>query len=227
MTVTAIIPARSGSKAIPNKNMSMFRNKPLVGWTIEESFKSVDITVVTTDSMTIGQYAADLTAHVVKRPESLAQDHVHAIEPVIHAMNWCELPDDETVVMLLPTSPLRTAQDIRNALRLHKQYDKNVVSLCETSPLQSMRYMNGIEIIYPNIGEVRARNAQRQSVEKTYVVNGAIFVSKAGLLRKFRTFHIDSVLGYVMPKYRSIDVNDYEDLTVANKLYELEREQLV
>lgn len=129
MDVLAIITARGGSKRLPGKNIMDFCGKPLIAWTIEAAKDCYRI-VVTTDSEEIASISNDCGAEVITRPGELATDDARSIEVVIHALSILEW---ETNYMLLqPTSPLRTSEDIKKAYNLFKITGaRNVVSVNE------------------------------------------------------------------------------------------------
>src|SRR5690606_1767159 len=120
----------------------------------------------------------------------------------------------------LPTSPLRTAQDIRLAVSMFLERDAvSVVSVCDLGKyMTNLRHLDGnrLEYVAPEVD----RNAQRQGMKKLYGVNGSIFLAKPEPLRKHGTFHMEGALGCVMDPLRSIDINSPEDLLLARRLHE-------
>jgi N-acylneuraminate cytidylyltransferase len=120
-SIIAIIPARGGSKAIPNKNIINFCSKPLLAWTIEQAFKSkyIDDVYVTTDSNLIKEVSRKYGAKVIYRPKKLATAKSSSEKALVHAIKKIEnfVPID-IVVFLQATSPLRENQDIDNAIKL-------------------------------------------------------------------------------------------------------------
>ena len=129
MDVLAIITARGGSKRLPGKNIKMLHGKPLIAWTIEAA-KDCYRTVVTTDSKEIAAIGKHYGCEVLMRPDELARDDTRSIEVIIHALSRLEW--ESNFVLLQPTSPLRTSEDIINAYNLFKVTGaRNVVSINE------------------------------------------------------------------------------------------------
>ena len=125
MKVLGLIPARGKSKGIPRKNIKNLCGKPLIAWTIEESLKSkkLDNVVVSTDDEEIADIAQKYGADVpFMRPAELAGDSTSGIDTVLHAID--ELPDFDSVLLLQPTSPLRTSTDIDSIINF--AFSKNV-----------------------------------------------------------------------------------------------------
>jgi N-acylneuraminate cytidylyltransferase/CMP-N,N'-diacetyllegionaminic acid synthase len=137
ITVLGIIPARGGSKSVPNKNIAMLASKPLIAYTIQAALdaKNIDRTIVSTDSQKIGDTALTYGAELpFLRPSELAQDDTPGIEPILHAVCWLDENEGyrpDYVMVLQPTSPLRTNQDIESAVQLAQEREADsVVSVC-------------------------------------------------------------------------------------------------
>src|SRR5690554_6446866 len=134
--ILALIPARGGSKGLPRKNLRLLGGKPLIAWTIEEAVKSGCFAevAVSTDDNEIAAAAKDYGARVpFLRPAELARDDTKGIEVVLHAMDWYETNEwaFDLLMLLQPTSPLRTAEDIRAALGVFSEKQAAaVVSVC-------------------------------------------------------------------------------------------------
>lgn len=222
--IVAVIPARGGSKGIPRKNLVDLGGKPLIQWTIEAAIESraLDRVIVSTEDVEIAACARSAGAEVpFLRPPELAEDSVHAVHVVLHALDWLTharqaAPDG--VMMLLPTAPLRLPDDIRGAVNLFDQHHANsVISVVDLGKyLTNLRFMDGNQLIVTAPSE--SRNAQRQGLRKLYSVNGSIFLAKPEVLYAAGTFHVPSALGYVMHPLNSVDINSYEDLELARLL---------
>ncbi|URK17352.1 acylneuraminate cytidylyltransferase family protein [Thalassospira sp. GO-4] len=125
MKFLGIIPARSGSKRLPNKNLMLCNRKPLIGWTCEAAKESasIDLCIVSTDSLEIMETANSFgIASPFIRPEELSNDEATSLSVVKHALDWADehcdankQPRFDAVILLQPTSPLRTGDDIRRA----------------------------------------------------------------------------------------------------------------
>jgi CMP-N,N'-diacetyllegionaminic acid synthase len=230
VTTLAVIPARGGSKAVPRKNVQPLAGQPLVAWSIgaARGARLVDRVIVSTDDEEIAATARSAGAEVpFLRPPALAGDTVHSVHAVLHALDWLEASEGEvpdTVVMLLPTSPLRTAADIDFAIKiLQRDSPPSVISVMAVSPQGSLRRLRNGRLV-PLVGEGE-RNFQRQDVEALYAVNGSIYVAATTALRDHRSFHIDGAVGYVMAKRHSIDINTAEDFAMAEALAPLRDEE--
>ncbi|MBI2047659.1 MAG: acylneuraminate cytidylyltransferase family protein, partial [Parcubacteria group bacterium] len=179
----AIIPARGGSKGIPRKNIKLLADKPLIAYSIEAALGSrlLDRTVVSTDDEEIARVAKELSTEVVVRPKELAGDKT-PMEPVLkYVVDFLEkenyIPD--TVVLLQPTSPLRTATHVDGALKkfLAGDFD-SLVSIFKI-------YNNRLEIdkndlVTPTFTESKNRDKRPPAIFE----NGAIYISKIDLIKK-------------------------------------------
>ena len=231
MTILAVIPARGGSKAIPRKNLRPLAGRPLIAWTIAAALEAqrVDRVLVSTDDREIAEVARAAGAEVpFLRPAELAGDAVHSVHAVLHALDWLEQHQGsvpETTVMLLPTSPLRSAGDLDQAVEaLETAGAPSVISVCASgAPFGSLRWLrNGrLEALDQNA----YRNFQRQDVEQLYAVNGSIYVASTAALRQHESFHIDGAVGSIMSKRHSIDINTLEDFAIAEALLPLGEEE--
>ena len=221
--IVAVIPARGGSKGILGKNLVEVGDKPMIAWSIEAALSSeaIDRLIVSTDSEDIARVARDAGAEVpFMRPSFLALDEVHAVEVVLHVLDWLRKEEGvvpEGVMMLLPTSPLRRSEDIQGAVELFRSRGaQSVVSVVDLGKyMTNLRYMRGeqLEMVDPS----ENRNAQRQGLEKLYSVNGSIFLARTSVLIDRGTFHVDGALGYKMDAIASIDINEPEDLFFARQ----------
>ena len=124
MTVLAVVPARGGSKRLFRKNVQPLAGKPLVAWTIEaaRAARSIVRVVVSTEDDEIAKCAVAHGAEVpIMRPAELAADETPGIEPILHMVRWLETQEGycpDVVMILQPTSPLRTSDDIEASLAL-------------------------------------------------------------------------------------------------------------
>ncbi|MEK5325859.1 acylneuraminate cytidylyltransferase family protein [Aeribacillus sp. FSL M8-0254] len=223
--ILAIIPARGGSKGIPKKNIKLLKGKPLIAWTIEEAKKScfLDKIIVSTDDEEIMKVAKKWGAEVpFLRPSELAQDDTPGIAPVLHALEY--FLDYEYVVVLQPTSPLRLAEDIDNAIYLCEKNKSNFcVSVMESKIIPEWMFrINNRGVLEPlnSNGEIPY---QRQKIKKTYVLNGAVYVGRKEALIKTQSFLTPETIPYIMPSKRSIDIDDIIDFEFCE--YILERNE--
>jgi len=224
--IISIIPARGGSKGIPRKNTILLCNKPLISYTINSSLKSknIDRTFVSTEDEEIAEISRNYGAEIIKRPIELAQDDSHRrdaikhlLETLIKNVNY----NPEIIVLLQPTSPLRTSNDIDNAIELFLNNDcDSVVSVCDSSgePYWSLKIKNNF--IEPLFGWNDFLYKRRQDLPTSYILNGAIFITTPENFYKYNSLINDRTLPYIMPRERSIDIDEKIDLKIAKILLE-------
>lgn len=218
----AIIPARSGSKGLPRKNIKPLCGRPLIYYTIREAFKSkyISKTIVSTEDEKISEISNEYNAEVIKRPLHLAEDETPTIDVIFHVLQILKTKKfkPKVVVLLQPTSPLRNAQDIDNAMELFIKSDcESVVSVCKTehSIYWSFKIDNGY---LQSIFEGNYLKMRRQDLPKIYRPNGAIYISTPEMLRKYNSFYCSKIIPNVMPPERSLDIDDEIDFMLAELL---------
>ena len=228
--ILGIIPARGGSKSIPNKNITNVLGKPLISYTIESALKAqedgfIDELIVSTDSIMI-QNEVKRIADIVPftRPSEISRDDSLSIEYVIHAIDYYRSIGVKftDVIVLQPTSPLRNSQDISNAIKIYLK--KNVKSLISCY-LDNSINLNKLYHVEDEIGfgvsNDHYKGVRRQETKPLYVRNGAIFITKVSYLIKNHYLVSKNPLVYVMPKSRSIDIDHKQDLIDVIKYFEL------
>jgi CMP-N,N'-diacetyllegionaminic acid synthase len=219
MNILGIIPARGGSKGIPKKNIKHISGKPLIAWTIDAALKSKHLTkvVVSTDSPEISSISKDFGAQVpFLRPSEIARDDTPGVEPILHALSL--LPSFEAVVVLQPTSPLRTSQDIDNCILLGLEKSANsAVSVTASSSHPFWSYKLGTNMRLESfINEVNL--SRRQDLPEAYALNGAVYYAKKEWLIRNKSLMGSDTVGYVMPPDRSIDIDTELDWKIAEML---------
>lgn len=221
--ILAIIPARGGSKGIPQKNLCTLGAHSLVGRAILEAKKSTRINklILSSDDMGIIEEAKKYDCEVpFIRPKFLAEDHSSGIDPVIHALH--EFMDYDVIVLLQPTSPFRQVEDIDKCIEMFFENEgkSSVVSVNELDKKPDwMFYMNSEQSLIPILENAKI-NKNRQAYKKSYILNGAVYVSSRELLLKERSFMTPDTRAYIMPKWRSIDIDTPQDLWLAQKIEE-------
>lgn len=221
--VIAVIPARAGSKRLPNKHILLFNGKPLITWTIEAAVESelFDEVVVNTDCQKIAAIARQYGAKVpFIRPPYLAEDNTPTIDVLNHTLEWYRAKQTffSEVVLLQPTSPLRDKTAIKEAWELYTQSQaESVVSICELEhPIQwtyNLSEKLGVTALFED------NNKRRQEYEKNYRLNGAIYITKSNLIIEGKEFlSASKSVGYVMPKFQSVDIDEKEDFLIAEFL---------
>lgn len=220
--VLALITARGGSKGLPRKNVLLAGGKPLLAWTVDAAISAecVERVVLSSDDHEIMDAARSAGCDVpFCRPAHLASDVATSIDVVLHALD--QLPGYEYVVLLQPTSPLRTAADIDAAFKLMIESGApSCVSACEVdqSPYLMFRTKDGnkVERLLPEDSRV----IRRQDLPLIYVLNGAIYIARVDWLRQSKSFLGEGCIAYVMTKERSLDIDNAEDFEIFRRKVE-------
>jgi len=231
-TLLAIIPARSGSKGLPGKNVVTLCGKPLLGWPIKAARKSkyVDKVIVSTDDEYIAKIAKEEGAETpFIRPTELATDTATSISVIEHAISFEELHGHKYhyIVLLEPTSPLTDNEDIDEAM---EKLDSNrpiadaivgVSKLEQADPLFTI-VINQAGIIQPCHEREFSLPKRRQDISEHYFFDGSLYISDISVLLERKTFYHDRTLPYIVPKWKAFEVDDIVDLicieAIMNKL---------
>lgn len=225
MSVVAVIPARGGSKGIPRKNLVRIAGRPLIASTIGAAREaaSVDRVLVSTDDSEIASVARELGAEVpFLRPPGLADDAAPILWVLQHALAWLESRSVvvEALVLLQPTSPLRTGRHIEEAIALFRSTPaSSVVSVVEVphqfNPVSVMKLSTQGTLTPFFKDQVFA--TRRQDKPKAYARNGpAVLVSHPDTLRSGELYGI-SCLPYLMSQEDSLDIDTPQDLLLAEQ----------
>ncbi len=214
----AIIPARGGSKGLPRKNLRRLLGKPLILWTVEAALDSasVDRVVLSTDDEEIAACVSGTSdVEVRERPKHLATDEAGTVDVVLDVVDHYALADDDLIVLLQPTSPLRNAVDIDDAMA---EYEKggcdSVVSVRNGDRKAFWTFYLEDGMLRPLFNFPRTH---RQTLPPTYLPNGAIYIIGAGDLREQGSFITGRCRPYVMPEGRSVDIDAAKDLVEAQR----------
>lgn len=217
----AIIPARSGSKGLKDKNILPLAGKPLIAYSIEAAKESgqFEEIMVSTDSERYAQTAREWGASVpFLRSEATATDTASSWDAVREVLEGYRRlgRSFDSVCLLQPTSPLRTAEDIRGAYELYRKVARvAVVSVCEAdhSPL----WCNHLPEDQSLAGFIpRAADAPRQKAGKYYRLNGAVYIVETGALLEDDFLYRKGSYAYIMPREHSVDIDTAEDFRLAS-----------
>lgn len=219
--IICLIPARGGSKGLKRKNIKLFAGEPLIAHTIKAAINSklIDKVYVSTEDEEISQISKKYGSLVIKRPKELARDETKTIEVLIDFLNTLNLNNDKIIILLQPTSPLRTTEDIDNAIRIFLEGQcESVISVCNLnhSPLWSFKLENNYLKSFFNQDFLEKR---RQELPSLYTPNGAIYISTPNILNKYLSFFGDKIIPYLMPFERSIDIDSEEDFNLAEIIF--------
>lgn len=220
----AIIPARSGSKGLKDKNIKLLNGKPLLAYSIEEAIKSkcFDTVFVSTDSKKYADIAKKYGAEVpFLRSKNNARDKSDAWSVVRETLdNYDKLGKRfDTFTYLQPTSPLRTSKDIKNAYKLYKELKANsIVSVCETEVSPLYCYKLPKNNLLSKVLNVENENKRRQDIGTYYTMNGAIYLSNVNNFLKTNDIFKKRCYAYVMEKKSSIDIDDELDFKFVESL---------
>ncbi len=220
----AIIPARSGSKGLKDKNIRLLNGKPLLAYTIEAALKSrcFDKVMVSTDSKKYAKIAEEYGAEVpFLRSKETSQDSTSPWEVMKEVLeNYKAMGEEfDTFALLQPTSPLRNAKDIKNAYaELEEKRANAVVSMCELEC--SMHLVNTLPKSLSMKGFISNEqyNKRRQEIRPYYHFNGAIYISKVKSFMKHMNIYDDKCYAYIMDRNRSYDIDDKDDLKIVEAL---------
>lgn len=212
--VIAVIPARGGSKSLPRKNLLLAGGRPLIAWTILAAQKSnaIDYLALSSeDSEIIAVAEAWGCSAPFRRPDELSTDTASTIDVVLHALE--QLPGYDYVILLQPTSPLRTEYDIDKAFALLEATGApSCVSICEVDKSPYLMYLLGNDKTITSVMPQLPTLMRRQDLPATYVLNGAIYIANVDWLRKNKKFITSETVAYEMDRERSIDIDTKEDL---------------
>ena len=219
MNTIAIIPARSGSKGILNKNIKKLGGHPLIAWSIRASFLCPEIskTIVTTDSEEYASIAKDYGAEVpFLRPDIISQDNSTDLEFLEHYLEFikssCQKVD--TIAHIRPTTPFRKPSLLSEAIRIFSQ-DSNCSALRSAHEMSETSYKtfeicsNGyFKRIMADDNDLEGANRSRQSYPKTYYPNGYIDLLRTDLIENEKKIHGNAVIPFITPLTQEIDSND-------------------
>ncbi len=221
MKTIAVIPARAGSKRIPSKNTKILGNKPLIQWTIDaaKNVRNIDDILVSTDCPKIKELLRDEKRIIcLDRPSKLATDEASTMDVLFHVLdNQTKTNDGDLIVLLQPTSPLRSAAQIENAIQaFNPNKHDSLVSVKATSENPFHTYYVSESNIFP-VADKKFLLQRTQDHPKTLLLNGAIYIASKGYLNTNKSFVGDKLGFYEMDEISSIDIDELEDFERAEK----------
>lgn len=219
----AIITARGGSKGLPRKNILSVAGVPLIGLTIQAALNSENIhrVFVTTEDEEIKTVSLQFGAEVIDRPLELAADSTGSEEVLEHAIEQLATQNlkFDTVILLQPTSPLRTYKHINEAIQIFNQKKADcVISVFEPSHTPVKAYIEQHDGKITGLLGPDAPYTRRQDLPRSYQPNGAIYVFAVNKFMQQKKIPRDNVFPYVMTEFQSVDIDTYEDLIHVEQL---------
>ena len=225
--VIALIPARGGSKRFPGKNIAPFNGRPLSSWTLDFACNSniFDLIYLNTDIDEVISQAAD-DIKICPRPNELAHDNSTLLEVIQYTCTEEKLAEDDIVVLLPVTGPLRTTADIYNGLALFRESGANrtVVSVNENPyPAGMLWYKDESEHLEPVFPELYKTTLQKQKHKETYQFNDLFVIdSVAGFMDPDRNLFGLETLATVIPQERSMPIDYQYQFVLAEALHRLQ-----
>lgn len=218
----AIIPARGGSKRLPDKNIKLLGGKPLISHSIEAALKakSISAVMVSSDSEQILNIASSYNEVIIhQREKTLASDTATALELVEHI--YINLKDEYSfITLMLPTCPFRNSKHLDEGFSLLEDSDDGVISVTSYEfPISLNVPVNENYIELSENSPLITGNTRSQNHNPSYRPNGGFYISKWSSFDKYRNFWKGNVKYYLMNRINSIDIDDQIDLNIANMIF--------
>ena len=229
--VLAIIPARGGSKGLPGKNIRPLLGKPLIGWSIEHAQQSkyIDEICISTDSEEIASVAETFGVSVPElRPIELATDKTPSSAFIIYTIDRYKMMGKmfDYFILLEPTSPLRDVEDLDSLIEIlidNPQCD-SIVGVCKAEDVHPAFMVklseNGFLLPY----EDQMKTLRRQDLPDIFFFEGSVYVSKCDAYIQKKAFYHDKTLPYIVPKWKSFEVDDIVDFTIIEAMMRMKQE---
>ncbi len=221
LNIAAVIPARGGSKGIPNKNIVSICGHPLVSWSIHQakSSRRISSVWVSSDDFQILQISKNYGSNVIERPSELSNDNSSSESAWIHAINYLSnlmiFPD--LIVGMQATSPIRNYEDLDGAIEnfISKNYD-SLVTVTEIEDYFTWK-INKDGNLQPLNHDMNNRKP-RQQISSSYLENGSFYIFKPSLIKKFQNRLYGRVGMYLMDKHKSFQIDNAEDLKICSAI---------
>lgn len=223
MNIIAIIPARGGSKGIPQKNIIDLGGLPLLAWSIRvaRAAKVLDEVYVSTDDDEIAKIAKEYGARVpFLRPKELATDKATTVDAISHFILKLKLENNcpDIVVLLQPTQPFRSVETIIKAIEAYKLTGSGVVSVSRVAehPVLMRYFDKSTSVLTRLLGNVNS-TVRRQDFSEVYRVNGAVYVNSVEDYLQKKSLN-DNPIGVITTELEGVDIDTLDDLDYARFL---------
>lgn len=218
MNTICVIPARGGSKGIPKKNILEFCGKPLVVWSIEQAKASQYIknVYVSSDDKEILKISDESGAKSIKRPKKLAADFSTSEEALRHAIDHIQKSDKEkieAVVFLQATSPIRTSEDIDNAMKLF--ISERADSLLSAAKIEDFLMWELLQDGYRSVTYDYKNRGRRQDRKPYYLEHGSIYIFKPEIIEKYNNRLGGKIVIHIMDYWKSYQIDKPEDVEIC------------
>ena len=218
--VLAVIPARGASKGVPGKNLKRLAGCPLIEWSIRAARRSryIDRIIVSSEDAEIIAVAKSLECEApFVRSAVLAEDSARSIDVVLDAID--RVPGYDVVVLLQPTSPLRTADDIDGTLALLNDAPAAVTATNATAHPWLVYKPAPDGSLKAYVAPQTGASLRRQDLPPAVQLNGAVYAAEVSWLRKHQAFvHEDETRVWIMPAERSVDIDTPYDFETAERI---------
>ena len=221
----AIIPARGGSKGLKNKNILNIHHKPLIAWSIlfARQSKYIERCIVSTDSEEIADVSRQYGAEVpFIRDKHLATDSAKSSDVILDTIIRCKLDEEQNMLLLEPTSPYRTNEDmelIANQLKLTRTNKCVSVSVAKSDHYSFQYHRNkigGLKNIQPS---KNTNNVRRQEVDDTYYLNGTFYTSNIGKYIENPEFVDESTQSVITSYLSGLEIDTLEDFKLMKAIF--------
>lgn len=221
--ILTVIPARKGSKGLPGKNIKNLIDKPLIAWSIEQAkaSKYISDVIVSTDCTEIAEIAIKYGAKVpFLRPDYLAMDETSTADVLIHLISELNKQgfNYDFIILLEPTSPLRSTYDIDNAYE--KLINSKAKSIVGVSRVESQHPLFCVTIDEDGFihSETNFKVFRRQEISDLYYFEGSIYISEIQTFLEKKNFYHKETIAYNLPKWKAFEIDDEVDFIITEAL---------
>jgi CMP-N,N'-diacetyllegionaminic acid synthase len=222
--VLCIIPARSGSKGVPEKNIKLLCGKPLIAYSIEQALNIdiIDRVIVSTNDKKISEISRSFGAEIpFTRPSHLATDEASTFDVLLHTIEWCKNNENlhyDIILLLHANAPLRNIGDIQKCIEV--LVDQNVNNVFSVTPASNNPYFNMVEVREKGrVSLIKEGDfSSRQSAPTVYDLNSSIYVWWTDILVEKKSIFLPKTQIHIMPRERSIDIDEPIDFRIAEML---------